>query len=576
VNESQAVLDEVQSLAVDRGWSRVTDFIGSMNQAGPSSLLVAAAPGVDADRLALWLRGQSHGGPVIVIDLDSMADDPGRALAAGRVVMALKAGELLTPADIAAARAILGRPDGSYAIVVTEAERITSEDDLAAVRRMVAGGVLNQSGTGGSRGWMLWTEQTVPEFLAGPVQEDRAWLRRWLTASLEGQPELAFQRASHALSLADDADQMDAPSSGQARSAAPPSHAHLNDRRIPALGEAVAKLHGRVLDYLDAQAAGLKREVTASLGTMRQDLLHDIGNQAPSRDVEARTNLVREHISRWTEDASKLLMVRQDQTARGVQEMVDVIDWSLANEVTRAFIREPYPQPIFAALRTPPVLLTGAAGFAPPAEPASSRGRGPWTPALRTAAVGGVVTAAAAAALYGVALVPVVGGAAIGAAAGTLVRAPVSPLTRRRYHTDDGLVEAATVKLSSLHALLDRELDRHAATIRNATDVQFEGLERDLVRAGTTATARDAAVEELPPQPAAGAHDQLAHLRTRLGVANAQPTTAGRTPMSAVLPPGVVDAPHAGPENTEGEADLPWAATASPQASTIDNRPPWE
>lgn len=572
VNESEAVLDELGSLAVERGWTRVTDFIASMKQAGPSAVLVAAAPDVDADSLAMWFRSQLNSAPVMVMALDSMADDPGRALAGGRVVITLKAGELLSPADIAATEAILGRPDGSYAIVVTEAERITTEAELATVRRMVAGGVLNQSGTGRGRGWMFWTEQSVPDFLAGPVREDRVALQRWVAAGLEGQAELAFQRASHALSLASDAEGTDASSQDASRGVAP-AQTEMNTRRIPALREAVAKLHRRVIDYLDAQSAGLKRELTASLGTMRQDLLHDL-DSSRSRDPEAQTGLVREHISRWTEDASRLLMRREDETARGAADMLDVVDWSLVNEVARAFIPEPYPHPISTSLRSAPVILTGGADFTPPAEPSSGRGRGEWTPALRTAAVGGVVVAAAAAALYGIALVPVAGGAALGAAAGTLARVPVGPLARKRHSPDNGVVEAVTAKISSLHALLVGELDEQAATVRQATDAGFEDVERALVRAETTATGPEV-VDELPLRQRTLHGDQLARLRTRLAGARPGLSSSGTSPVTGVSRPGVADEPDTAAV-AEEKADLPWAAARSSQESATDNRRPWE
>ena len=212
MDESHAVLDELKSLAAEQGWTQVTGFVAQVETAD-RQILVAYAPGVDPEPLAAWLRSREAAATVRTAELDALAADPGPALAVDRVVIALRCGDLLMPATIAGAATVMGRPAGSHVIVLTGAERIQGETDLATVQRAVGGALLGPEGAArrAGRGLLLWSEFAVPGFLVGRVENDSASLSQWLATVPDRSAEMTMQRAARALALAGQAEAAAAP-----------------------------------------------------------------------------------------------------------------------------------------------------------------------------------------------------------------------------------------------------------------------------------------------------------------------------------------------------------------------------
>ena len=414
MDEPHAVLDELKSMAAEQGWTQVTGYLAQVATAD-RQVLIAYAPGVHPEPLAAWLRSRDTAATVPIAQLDALAADPGPALAVDRVVIALRCGDLLMPATISGAATVMGRPAGSYVIVLTEAERIQSESDLAAVQRAVGGALLGPEGAArrAGRGLLLWSEYAVPGFLAGRVENDSASLSQWLATVPDQSAELTRQRAACALALAAEAE-----AAASVAAAQPTGQAETQIRMLPALRTSVAGLHARVLDHLDAQAVSLTRELTASLDTMRHDLLRETDSPAGGRDPHSLESLVTRRMSRWSEDAARVIAARQAQSRQHAVELLGVIDWGLVNDVAPRSDGRRYPEPIVQSFTPdPPGVPPYRNGFA---LPPSGAVPGPaWAPALRTATVGGVVTAAALAVL-GVAVAPAVGAAAVGVAAATV------------------------------------------------------------------------------------------------------------------------------------------------------------
>ena len=106
-----------------------------------------------------------------------------------------------------------------------------------------------------------------------------------------------------------------------------------------------------------------------------------------------------------------------------------------------------------------------------------------WAPALRTATVGGVVTAAALAAL-GIAVAPAVGAAAVGIAAATMFGSRRGQAATRRRQAETTAIDAAVRdELSRLMSVLSAELDAGNTKLRAAADSEFTDLERSLAAA---------------------------------------------------------------------------------------------
>jgi hypothetical protein len=507
LGEPRAVLGELTSLAAEQGWTEVAAYIAQLKKA-ERRILVACAPGVRQDQLVAWLRGQDPAAILGVAELDALAADAGPALAADRAVIALHCGDLLMPPTITGAAVVMSRPAGSYVVVLTGAELIHSASDLATVQRAVGGALLGPEGAGrrAGRSLLFWSEGAVSGFLAARVADDTASLARWLAVAPDPSAELDLQRAAHALALAETAAN---PAVSSSVTESPAGSAGEQDRMLAALHASVAGLHGRVLDHLDAQAASLNRELTASLDTMRHDLLRDIDAQAGGRDSRLVESLVARSMSQWSEECAKVIRVRRDQAGRQAVELLDVIDWEQVNVLASRPHGTRYPEPIVQAL-TPgqPGPVLPRSNFAVPSSGSAPSTAWEWAPALRTATVGGVVTAAALAAL-GIAVAPAVGAAAVGVVAATVVGSRRGPGASQR-RTETTRVDAAVrAELSGLMSVLSAELDAGSAKLRAAADSEFADLESLL-------TSAEGRLHAGPAGQDPWVSERLAQLRARL------------------------------------------------------------
>jgi hypothetical protein len=512
VDESHAVLGELTSLATSQGWTQVTGYVAQLN-AADRQVLIACAPNVRPEPLAAWLQSRNTASTVHIAELDALARDSGPALAADRVVIALRCGDLLVPATIAGAATVMGRPGGSYAIVLTEAERIQSESDLEAVLRAAGGALLGQEGAArrAGRGLLIWSEDAVPGFLAARVGDDATSLARWLAVIPEQSGQLTAQRAAYALELAAEAEAVDR----SAATAQPARQAGVPPRQLSALRSTAVGLHARLLDHLDAQATSLTRELKASLDTVRHDLLREIGSPDRGQDPRAVESLVARRMSRWSDEAARLIAARQARWRQDAAELLGIIDWALVNEVVSRPDGRHYPDPIVESF-TPgqPAVPPQRSGFT---LPSSGPAPGPaWAPALRTATIGGVVTAAALAVL-GVAVAPAVGAAAVGVAAATVIGSRRGPMAARR-RTEAAAIDAGVRdELSRLMSVLTDELDAGTAKLRAATGAEFTRLESSLA----AAEERAGQLQADPASRDPAATERIALLRTRLGLGGA-------------------------------------------------------
>jgi hypothetical protein len=453
-------------------------------------VLIAVAPGVDSTALAAWARSQDGVAEVSVTPLGDIGDDPVLGLADGRVIIALRSGDLLLPSSLAGAEVLLQRPEGSFVIVATEAERIKTMADLAAVQRAIEGGLLGKSASSrawldaddddapyagapapDTRGWLLFARHDPAPLLADRVTADAGILSRWLAAEPEGQQALAAQRTAYAAAAEDKerARQVEQHDSDEARLA------RRHARVLPDVRASVAGLRKRVLGHLDAQAGSLRRELVASLSTLRSDLVREAASVG---DPDALTALVRDRESRWREDASRQILVRNQAASKAALAMLDTVDWELVREI----LGPPggvLPDTVGLALRPgTPATVTGRAGFtAPDAGPGNWSGRG--------ALIGGGLVAGGLIAVGVTAMIPVVGAAAIAAAAGGFAGMASGQLRRMLAgpQQQESVAAAINAEFDALIGLVSRELDRSAQAARDAADEQFAALDRLLADA---------------------------------------------------------------------------------------------
>lgn len=249
------VLTDLGTLAAREHWARTEEFLHLLG--GDADGTVVLAAGDAAAPLLGWLAGQDAG-PVVARPLTVAETDPGRLLAAGRVIVALRAGQLLEVEQAEAVTAVLERPEPTRRIVLigppadaagwTTAER--------SVWRVLLGGQEDwREQDLGPRGCLRW----APPAGTGDdrVARDREALLAWLTGPA-ADPELARMRAVHALDLAESDRDRERPAGDQAG----------DDR----LRSRISRSRRRMDGHLEALAASARREVAATLETLDADL----------------------------------------------------------------------------------------------------------------------------------------------------------------------------------------------------------------------------------------------------------------------------------------------------------------
>ena len=246
------------------------------------------------------------------------------------------------PATIAGAAAVMDHPPGSYAIVLTGAEpsrRIRS----GSVMRAAGGALLGQEGAAHrvGRGLLLWTEDAVPEFLARRIDENTTSLAQWLMGSPARFAQLVTQRTAHALAMANEAEE------GPAR---PPRHGQQSRRvrkaascplcappwpssrsRARSSGGGSGQPHARAHSITGHHAARPGQRYP--LGAPRPGPTRGGVNGHPAHDpVERRYG---------SADPGPA-----GQSRRHASELLDVIDWTLVNDVALPPDGQALPDPI--------------------------------------------------------------------------------------------------------------------------------------------------------------------------------------------------------------------------------------
>ncbi len=490
-----AILADAVAAADEHRWDQLRDFAASLpDDRDPAVLLLASEETVPGP-LATWLGSVDPSVPVRTESLEALTSNPAIALRANRVVVALRCGELLTPEAVESGALVVGRPAGSYMIVMTGAELIRSDEDLALVQRGVWRLLLSDHGdewTGqnlAEHAFALWSETEAADFLAARLLSDRESLATWLRAEVEVADGLRADRVAHALDVAGTlgADTTD------------PAITAITARRLADARVAVARGRRRVLSGLDADLLNAEREITASLAMLEQDLLSAVPafiaeHRSEAVDVAAARELIGRYaddgLQRWMASAGTSLRGHSDRINDNIHDLIDGMDWPVIDR-----IGGPHPRTPFTAARLDATLSIGEA-LAPEIR---NGARSLLSPGRANVVIGGAVGASVGTVLgAGAGLAP---GLLAGAAGGVAVN---------RYLTDRNLEQvagkAAAFVARRVAAARDAAVTRFrqaAAQQRDVVIAAFDDLDRAL----------DASARTPEPDPGAGA---LGELRERL------------------------------------------------------------
>jgi hypothetical protein len=495
------ILADALAAAGEHRWDRLRDFAASLPDDRDRAILLLASEETEPGPLARWLGSVDPSVPVRADSLEALTGHPAQALRVNRVIVALRCGELLTPEAVESGALVVGRPAGSYMIVITGAELIGSDEDLALVQRGVWRLLLSDHGdewTGqnlAEHGCVLWNDAEAADFLAGRLLSDRESLVAWLRADVGVTDGLRADRVAYALDMAGKSD------------AVPPDPDELaiTARRSADARSAVAKGRRRILGCLDAAVLNAEREITSSLAMLEQDLLAGIPafiaqHRGDAVDVAAARELigryVGEGLQRWLASAGASLDTQSDRISDNLRDLIDGMDWHVIDRAGG-----PHPRVMLTAARLDAVLSPGEA--LTPEIQASAKGQ--LSPGPANVVIGGAIGASVGTVL----------GAGAGLAPGLLAGA-VGGLAVNRYLTDRTAEQIAgkARKLVARRVAIARDaavarFREDAARQRTAVIAAFDDLDR-----AVDAYAKTPEPDE--PDPGMGA---LAELRERLRLA---------------------------------------------------------
>lgn len=485
-----AILAEVAALAASHGWARADEFTRSVPAPGDRGVAIMAPEGAGLSQLIASITE-----PVASLsELEPLADDPARALAANRALLVLRCGQLLTSGTVAAASAVLARPAGSYRIVLTGAEDLESDADLSTVERGLWRVLLAPDGAEwhgqdiAAHGCLLWSDADTADPLRDRVGADVAALGGWLAGPLTADQELDRERAAYAVSLA--LDELNAGTEADAgQPAADQAALALEARRLADLAAQVHGLHTRLLGRLHSDAETTERQVLASLQVLEQDLA-----RPPAARRAVGPDAARRRVELWVAETEQLIVQRYLSSSDEARHLLERGEWALVNQLAPHPGGDRYPgvltEPIAprstvvlpaGAIPTDdvPALVATAPGWNLPG------GLGNVNPGvLITAGVG-----AAALGVLGTPLLPLAGAAVLGVVGGTLYERHRADEQRRRAQQAAGA--AAPGSFAGAEQVITRALQQHAATVRAAVEAEFTALEETLDRIAES--ARDAA-----------------------------------------------------------------------------------
>jgi hypothetical protein len=532
------VLERTRSLAAERGWAGVSDFLSGLPAESDDSVLVLPAEGVRAEPLADWIAAAVRDVQVRTGPLEPVRDNPAAALAANRVVTVFQCGRLLNVEGVDAATEILSRPAASYAIVFVGAEAIRDLDELDLIERGIWQALVGEPGVrwGGQdlaeRRCLLWSQAEAADAVAGRIARDRRLLEEWLQSPIAPSEALAGHRAAYALLLAE---RESAAAAAEVRADDPSARA----ARLRAVRDSVESLHRRLLYRLDDDAGLVERQITSSLELLQQDLLRKIrirleqkGNRL-WRDGDVRQDVyavIRAGIDGWRAETAAAMLRRAQQTGNETSELLDGVDWDLVNDVSAARGGASYPDIILQRIgASAEVALTIDEPMAGPDLPAPGAPGG-WAPKLRIVACGAAL-AAVAAVFTPLSVVPVVAVGAMGAVGGGLVNRYADAASGRRAAMAYSQT-AVSQAISSVLATVREQLREATMPVRRAVAADFRAIEDMLHTAALQEVAPAATMPGRQP-PAEGERTedtsdevQLAALRQLLIHARAEPPGA--------------------------------------------------
>ena len=337
------VVQGVRDLAARRGWQPVEDLAAGILSGTRQEILLAYGAGAGVVPLREWVQQVTHQDEIGVDSMERIGAPPFRGLSAAKLVAVFECGRVLEAPEVKAiAEQYLPRPIETFAIVFTCAERLQSSEDFDLMERAIWRVVVPDPKRDWQRQDLLayqcyfWSAVEPGEFLRERCRRDRDELAAILRRPIaEADAELLDR--GQAVWLLDFAE-------GFAPAGTPRKDGEASGLRQAR--DEIAEVRRRLTRRLDADAAGLGRQTTASLLRLEQDLFLRIEETRKSQ-----TGLWKEtHV--YIREFQKLLEVRLEEGMAAwrkrleadvnqriaeiiseTQELLGRVDWNFVNGI---------------------------------------------------------------------------------------------------------------------------------------------------------------------------------------------------------------------------------------------------
>lgn len=337
------MLNELRDFAQARGWDEIVNIADELAAATPRTIGLAAPAGVDLWPFREWLERAIPDARITISRLESLAREPLPLLTAPRAI-AIFPGDFALDAALAGTfeSAFFARTPESYAVVLSEIERLQGEDDLALLERSAWRLFVPEPKTDwrgqslSAHRVFLWSALAAGGDLGERLDRDRAALGAWVQRPADDPSWLARQTMS-LLALAETRLAADARSV--------PAVAEPSGERLQAVREDLALLRRRLTGIVDREATMIGQELTVALQTLEQNLIRDlpayldrhIGPLADDFDdallQRVLQHYLRSNLEQLLARLKSLSPEAQSDLAGDVEGLVAGTDWALVNQV---------------------------------------------------------------------------------------------------------------------------------------------------------------------------------------------------------------------------------------------------
>jgi len=346
--EQDAALQEIHFLAQKYNWPQLFMLADDIRSTRSTQRIVVAAPSdTSISPFRNWVEAVTRDGIVVSSTLEELPGNPARVITAEKPIAVFECGRLIEADAVAVVtRTFLSRPAGSYALVMTYAERIEIEEDLDLVERSIRRLLLSNSMTSWETqdllelGVYLWTNSQPVEWLKPRLQRDQDALTAWLRTSIPIDSALMnaliHYRTLYALDMAED-------QLNQQERTLTPQTSIDQSQRIYHVRQSIDELRLQLMRQIDRNVTSVERTLLTSLQALEADLLgslrpfmvqhHEITFQGEDAFREAMTHYVAEGARSWQSRADHMLATSNSYMVTDTETLMQGIDWPLVNQL---------------------------------------------------------------------------------------------------------------------------------------------------------------------------------------------------------------------------------------------------